>query len=250
MTYEWSAVSKLAAITGASRGIGRACALALATDGFDIALIGRNAGTLEAVALEITALGREAHSLVCDAGNLEALRSALETLPRIDALVNNVGTNIPEPFLEVTTSHYDQIFDLNMKTAFFATQIAVKKMLAQGDGGVIVNISSQMGHVGATNRSVYCASKHALEGFTKALAVELAPQRIRVVSVAPTFIETDLTRPFLEQPEFQSSVIASIPLGHTGTPEDVAHAVAFLASAKASLITGSSLLVDGGWTAR
>ena len=243
-------MSKLAAITGASRGIGRACALALAADGFDVALIGRNAVTLEAVALEVAALGREAHVLACDAGDLEALRSALETLPRIDALVNNVGTNIPEPFLEVTATHYDQIFDLNMKTAFFATQIAVQKMLVQGDGGVIVNISSQMGHVGAANRSVYCASKHALEGFTKALAVELAPQRIRVVSVAPTFIETDLTRPFLEQPEFQRSVIASIPLGHTGTPEDVAHAVAFLASSKASLITGSSLLVDGGWTAR
>ena len=243
-------MSKLATITGASRGIGRACALALAADGFDIALIGRNADTLEAVALEVTALGREAHVLVCDAGDLETLRSLLEGLPRIDALVNNVGTNIPEPFLEVTLDHFEQIFDLNVKTAFFATQVAVKKMLTRGEGGVIVNISSQMGHVGAANRSVYCASKHALEGFTKALAVELAPQRIRVVSVAPTFIETDLTRPFLEQPEFQQSVIASIPLGHTGTPEDVAHAVAFLASSKASLITGTSLLVDGGWTAR
>ena len=243
-------MSKLAAITGASRGIGRACALALAADGFDVALIGRNADSLHAVALEVTALGREAHVLVCDAGDLEMLRSLLDGLPRIDALVNNVGTNIPEPFLEVTLDHYQQIFDLNVKTAFFATQVAVKKMLTHGEGGVIVNISSQMGHVGAARRSVYCASKHALEGFTKALAVELAPQRIRVVSVAPTFIETDLTRPMLEQPEFQQSVIASIPLGHTGTPEDVAHAVAFLASGKASLITGSSLLVDGGWTAR
>lgn len=243
-------MSKIATITGASRGIGRACALELARDGFDIALIGRNADSLEAVALEVAALGREAHVLVCDAGNLELLRSALESLPRIDVLVNNVGTNIPESFLEVTQDHFEQIFDLNVKTAFFATQIAVKKMLARGDGGVIVNITSQMGHVGAVNRSVYCASKHALEGFTKALAIELAPQRIRVVSVAPTFIETDLTRPFLEQPEFQQSVIASIPLGHTGTPEDVAHAVAFLASQRASLITGSSLLVDGGWTAR
>ena len=243
-------MSKLAAITGASRGIGRACALELARDGFDVALIGRNADTLESVALEVAAQGREAHILPCDAGNLEMLRSALEGLPRIDALVNNVGTNIPEPFLEVTLDHFEQIFDLNVKSAFFATQVAVQKMLEHGEGGVIVNITSQMGHVGAPNRSVYCASKHALEGFTKALAVELAPQRIRVVSVAPTFIETDLTRPFLEQPEFQQSVIASIPLGHTGTPEDVAHAVAFLASHKASLITGSSLLVDGGWTAR
>jgi NAD(P)-dependent dehydrogenase (short-subunit alcohol dehydrogenase family) len=239
----------IAAITGASRGIGKACALALAADGFDIALVGRTLETLQTAAEEIIALERKTFLIPTDATDLETLCDALEHLPRLDVLVNNVGTNIPEPFTRVSQAHYDQIFDLNVKSAFFATQAAVKKMLPQ-KSGVIINITSQMGHVGAVNRTVYCASKHALEGLTKALAVELAPHGIRVVSVAPTFIETDLTRPMLENPEFQQSVLSSIPLGHTGTPEDVAQAVAFLASSKAKLITGSSLLVDGGWTAR
>ena len=243
-------MTKIAAITGASRGIGRACALALAADGFEIALIGRNLESLETVAAQIQALNRKTFILQADANNLEQLKNALAGLPSLDVLVNNVGTNIPEPFLEVTEDHFDQIFNLNLKSTFFATQIAVQKMLDLKNGGVVINISSQMGHVGASNRSVYCASKHALEGFTKALAVELAPHQIRVVSVAPTFIETDLTRPMLDNTDFQNTVISSIPLGHLGTPEDVAHAVAFLASSKASLITGTSLLVDGGWTAR
>ncbi len=243
-------MTKIAAITGASRGIGRACALELAKDGFDVALIGRNLESLETVAAEIQALNCNTFILQTDASNLEQLKIVLGGLPRLDVLVNNVGTNIPEPFLEVTEAHFDQIFNLNLRTTFFATQIAVQKMLELNNGGVIINISSQMGHVGAPNRSVYCASKHALEGLTKALAVELAPHKIRVVSVAPTFIETDLTRPMLENPDFQNMVVSSIPLGHLGTPEDVAHAVAFLASSKANLITGTSLLVDGGWTAR
>ncbi len=243
-------MNKIAAITGASRGIGRACALELAKDGFDVALIGRTLESLEAVAMEVKALNCVAFVVQADASSLESLKSALHSLPRLDVLVNNVGTNIPEPFLEVTETHFDQIFNLNVRSAFFATQIAVQKILEHGQGGAIINITSQMGHVGAVNRTVYCASKHALEGFTKALAVELAPQKIRVVSVAPTFIKTDLTRPMLENTDFQNSVLQSIPLGHVGTPEDVAHAVAFLASPKANLITGTSLLVDGGWTAR
>ncbi len=243
-------MNKIAAITGASRGIGRACALALAADGFDIALIGRTLESLELVATEIQSLKRNTFILQADASHLESLKPALHSLPRLDVLVNNVGTNIPEPFLGVTEAHFDQIFNLNVRSAFFVTQIAVQKILEHGEGGAIINITSQMGHVGAPNRTVYCASKHALEGFTKALAVELAPQKIRVVSVAPTFIETDLTRSMLDNPDFQNTVISSIPLGHLGTPEDVAHAVVFLASHKASLITGTSLLVDGGWTAR
>ena len=243
-------MNKIAAITGASRGIGRACVLALAADGFDVVLIGRTLESLEAVAAEIKALNQIAYVIQSDAADTVQLKAALHNLPRLDVLVNNVGTNIPEPFLEVTQNHFDQIFDLNLRTTFFVTQIAVQKILEHGQGGAIINISSQMGHVGAVNRTVYCASKHALEGFTKALAVELAPQKIRVVSVAPTFIETDLTRPMLENPDFQNMVVSSIPLGHLGTPEDVAHAVAFLASSKANLITGTSLLVDGGWTAR
>ncbi len=239
----------IAAVTGASRGIGKACALALATDGYDIALVGRTLETLQETASEIMALGQKTFLIPTDATDLETLTDALSNLPRLDVLVNNVGTNIPEPFVQVSQDHFDQIFLLNVKTAFFAAQAAAKQMLRQ-KSGVIVNITSQMGHVGAVNRTVYCASKHALEGLTKALAVELAPHNIRVVSVAPTFIETDLTRPMLENKDFQQSVLSSIPLGQTGTPEDVAEAVVFLCSPKAKMITGTSLLVDGGWTAR
>jgi NAD(P)-dependent dehydrogenase (short-subunit alcohol dehydrogenase family) len=243
-------MNKVAAITGASRGIGRACALELARNGFDVALIGRNLELLEAVAIEVKALYQLAFVIPTDITQLEDLKAALQGLPRLDVLVNNAGINIPEPFLEVSQNHFDQIFDLNVRATFFITQIAVQKMLEHQDGGVIINISSQMGHVGAPNRTVYCASKHALEGFTKALAVELAPQKIRVVSVAPTFVETEFTRLMFENLDFQNSVVSSIPLGQLGTPENVADAVAFLASSKASLITGTSLLVDGGWTAR
>ena len=238
-----------ALVTGASRGIGRTIAQSLARAGADLVLMGRDQTSLEQLAQELMSDGCNAEIAVCDVQDVPAIFRAIAGLPKLNILVNNAGTNIPEPFAQVSEEHFDQIINLNLRATFFVTQAAVQKILSTGAGGAIINISSQMGHVGAANRSVYCASKHALEGFTKALAVELAPQHIRVVSVAPTFIETDLTRPFLEQPEFQQSVIASIPLGHTGTPEDVAHAVAFLASSKASLITGSSLLVAGGWTA-
>lgn len=241
-------MTRVAVVTGASRGIGRACAIALAKGGYDVALLGRDIETLEAVSTEIESLGRKTFILQADAGNLEQLQTALSSLEAIDVLVNNVGTNIPEPLLQVTPEHFDQIFNLNVRAAYFATQVAVQNMQKRKNGGVIINISSQMGHVGAVNRSAYCASKHALEGMTKALAVELAPFGIRVVSVAPTFIETDLTRPMLEQPEFQNSVLSSIPLGRIGSPEDVAQAVVFVASA--GMMTGSSLLIDGGWTAK
>jgi NAD(P)-dependent dehydrogenase (short-subunit alcohol dehydrogenase family) len=235
---------KTAVITGASKGIGRATALALAEAGAQVVLIGRSAGALEAVAGEI---GAQAQVIVCDVLDEVQLLQAFARLERIDVLVNNAGTNIPEPFAQVTPAHFDSIFDLNVRAAFFASQHALAKMTR---GGVIINVSSQMGHVGASHRSVYCASKHALEGLTKALAVELAPQGIRVVSVAPTFIETPLTRPMLEDSTFRQNVLASIPLGELGQPEDVAQTVVFLASSAARLITGSSVLVDGGWTAR
>jgi NAD(P)-dependent dehydrogenase (short-subunit alcohol dehydrogenase family) len=137
-----------------------------------------------------------------------------------------------------------------VRAAFAVTQRAVRRLLAEGRRGVVINVTSQMGHVGAANRSVYCASKHALEGLTKALAVELAPAGIRVVSVAPTFVDTPMTRPMFEDSGFRSEVLSSIPLGRLGAPDDVAAAVVFLAGEGASMITGTSLLVDGGWTAR
>jgi NAD(P)-dependent dehydrogenase (short-subunit alcohol dehydrogenase family) len=188
---------------------------------------------------------------VCDVTKSAELRKAIAALPSLDVFVNNAGTNIPEPFVEVTDEHLDSLLDLNVRAAFIAAQAAARKMIDCRSRGVIVNMSSQMGHVGAVNRSVYCLTKHALEGLTKAIALELAPHGIRVVSIAPTFIETPMYQKMkAAKPEFAQWVESRIPLGSTGKPEDVAAAVVFAASPAASLVTGTSLLVDGGWTAQ
>jgi len=180
----------------------------------------------------------------------DELRKAIAALPSLDVFVNNAGTNIPEPFVEVSEEHLDRLLNLNVRAAFLAAQAAARKMLESASRGVIINMSSQMGHVGAVNRSVYCLTKHALEGLTKATALELAPHGIRVVSIAPTFVETPLTRPMFAKPEFGQWVRDRIPAGRVGQPEDVAAAVVFAASPEASLVTGTSLVVDGGWTAQ
>jgi NAD(P)-dependent dehydrogenase (short-subunit alcohol dehydrogenase family) len=164
--------------------------------------------------------------------------------------VNNAGTNIPEPFLDVTLDHLDTILNLNVRGAFLMAQAVVRGMLDRGHGGSIIHMSSQMGHVGAPNRTVYCASKHAIEGLTKAMGVELAPHGIRVNSVGPTFIDTPLTRPFFENEEFSRDTMGRIPMGKLGQVEDVADAVVYLAAPASSMVTGTSLVVDGGWTAR
>jgi NAD(P)-dependent dehydrogenase (short-subunit alcohol dehydrogenase family) len=188
--------------------------------------------------------------VVVDVTESNQLRKAIAALPALDVFVNNAGSNIPEPFVEVTDEHLDRLLALNVRAAFIAAQAAAQRMLAAQDrqsrGGAIVNMSSQMGHVG----TVYCMTKHALEGLTKAMALELAPQGIRVVSVAPTFIETPMTKPMFARPEFGQWVRERIPAGRVGQPEDVAAAVVFAASPAAALVTGTSLVVDGGWTAQ
>ena len=239
-----------ALVTGASRGIGRTIAQSLARAGADVVLMGRDQTSLELLAQELIGDGATAEIAVCDVQDLPAVNRAIAQITKLNILVNNAGTNIPEPFAQVSETHFDQIMNLNLRATFFVTQAAVQKIIATGNGGAIINISSQMGHVGAINRTVYCASKHALEGFTKALALELAPVGIRVVSVAPTFIETNMTRPMLADPQFGQSVLSKIPLGQLGQAQDVADAVVFLASSRARFVTGSSLLVDGGWTAQ
>lgn len=239
-----------ALVTGASRGIGRTIAQSLARAGADVVLMGRDQTSLELLAQELIGDGATAEIAVCDVQDLPAVNRAIAQITKLNILVNNAGTNIPEPFAQVSETHFDQIMNLNLRATFFVTQAAVQKIITTGSGGAIINISSQMGHVGAINRTVYCASKHALEGFTKALALELAPVGIRVVSVAPTFIETNMTRPMLADPQFGQSVLSKIPLGQLGQAQDVADAVVFLASSRARFVTGSSLLVDGGWTAQ
>jgi NAD(P)-dependent dehydrogenase (short-subunit alcohol dehydrogenase family) len=178
-----------------------------------------------------------------------AVRHAVADLGALDILVNNAGLNRPQPFLEVDEDTLDRLLTLNVRAAFLVAQAAARRMVAQGEG-VIINMSSQMGHVGSErDRTVYVMTKHAIEGLTKAMAVELAPKGVRVVSIAPTFIDTPLVRPFFDDPTFRKWVLDRIPLGRLGTVEEVASAVVFLASPAAALVTGSSLLADGGWTA-
>ena len=240
---------KTALVTGAGRGIGHAVARALATAGAELVLVSRTKRELDEVALEIVSRGGQARVVPFDVTDSAAIRDAFGGLERLDILVNNAGLNRPQPFLEVDEATLDQLLTLNVRAAFLVAQAAARLMVTQG-GGVIVNMSSQMGHVGSElNRTVYVMTKHAIEGLTKATAAELAPKGVRVVSIAPTFVQTPLTKPFFDDPETREWILDRIPLGRAGTVEDVAQAVVFLASPAASLVTGSSLLVDGGWTA-
>ena len=240
---------KIALVTGAGRGLGRGIALALAGAGAELLLNSRSPAELDAVAAEIATAGGKATPLPFDVTDTAAMRAGVAGIPRLDILVNNAGVNRPQPFLEVDEATLDRLIDLNIRALFLTAQEAARRMAAQ-QSGVIINMSSQMGHVGSElNRTVYVMTKHAVEGLTKAMAAELAPKGVRVVSIAPTFIKTPLTEPFFRDPAFNKWVHDRIPLGRLGTIDEVANAVLFLASPAAGLVTGSSLLVDGGWTA-
>src|SRR5215831_14861533 len=240
---------KTALVTGAGRGIGRAIALALAAAGAELVLVSRTKSQLDEVAREIASVGGKAQAVPFDVTDTPAMRIAFASISRLDILVNNAGLNRPQPFLEVDEATLDQLLTLNVRAAFLVAQTAARLMVANGSG-VIVNMSSQMGHVGSElNRTVYVMTKHAIEGLTKAMAVELAPKGVRVVSIAPTFVQTPLTKPFFDDAKTRNWILDRIPLGRGGTVEEVAQVVVFLASPAASLVTGSSLLVDGGWTA-
>jgi NAD(P)-dependent dehydrogenase (short-subunit alcohol dehydrogenase family) len=236
-------------VTGAGRGLGRACAIALADAGAEVALVSRTHSELQALAGEIAARGGKARAVPCDILDTEQVRERIEALERIDILVNNAGGNIPEPFVEVSEEHLDRILTLNVRAAFLVAQSAARRMIAGGRGGSVIHMSSQMGHVGAPNRTVYCMTKHAIEGLSKAMAVELAPHRIRVNAIGPTFVLTPMTRPFFERKAFRNDTLGRIPLGHLAELEDIMGAVVFLASPAAAMITGASLTIDGGWTA-
>jgi NAD(P)-dependent dehydrogenase (short-subunit alcohol dehydrogenase family) len=238
-----------ALVTGAGRGLGLACASALAEAGAHVTLVARTGAEVEEVAAAIRARGETATAVALDVTDLDAVAAFLETGEAHDILVNNAGTNRPGPMAEANVADFDLVIGLNLRAAYFLSQGFVKRLLAEKRSGSVINMSSQMGLVGAANRTIYCASKHAIEGLTKAMAVELAPAGIRVNSICPTFIETPMTKPFFENPVFREATLAKIKLGRIGSVEDVMGAVVYLASDAASLVTGSAIVVDGGWTA-
>ena len=235
-----------AIVTGAGRGIGLAAAAALADAGAVVTLTARTASEIEDAA---TAIGKGAVAAVLDVSDLAAVKAFFAARPAFHILVNNAGTNRPMPMMDVGEDDFDAVLDLNLKSAFFVAQACVQQMIAESVSGSLIHMSSQMGHVGGQNRSLYCASKWAMEGMSKAFALDLAPLSIRSNTIAPTFIETPLTKPYFENPEFRNSVLAKIKLGRLGSVEDLMGAILFLASDASALMTGTSLVVDGGWTA-
>lgn len=241
-------------VTGAGRGIGAEIALQLARAGGELVLVSRTASELQEVAARIESEGGRAHVRVCDVTDSARVRAVVEDLPCLDVVVNNAGNNIPEPFVEVSEAHLDALLDLNTRAVFVVAQAAVRKMLRHPDraarGGTVINISSQMGHVGSPNRTVYCMSKHAVEGLTRAMAVELAPRGIRVNSIGPTFVDTPLVRRIVDTPEKSRFVLSGIPAGRLASVTEVAAAAVYLASPAAAMVTGTCLRVDGGWTAQ
>ena len=249
MSGLFNLAGKRALVTGASRGIGRAVAEGLAEAGAEVTLCARSRTEIEEACALMSTRGWRARPLVCDVTDIAGFRQHVEAQAPFDIFVNNAGTNRPKPLTEVTEDDYDAVFGLNTKAAIFAAQSVTAVMLRHGRRGTVINMSSQMGHVGAANRTLYCGSKFAIEGFTKALAVELGPAGIRINTLCPTFIETPMTAAYFENEEFRRETLSKIKLGRLGQPADVVGAAIFLASDASSLMTGSALMIDGGWTA-
>jgi NAD(P)-dependent dehydrogenase (short-subunit alcohol dehydrogenase family) len=240
---------KRALVTGAGRGIGLSCASALDDAGANVTLAARTSKEIEEAADAIRARGQKAEPLTIDVRDVDTMKTTIAAQPPFDILVNNAGTNKPAPFVDVKVEDFDFVFSLNVRAAYFVAQAVARNLIEAKKPGSIINMSSQMGHVGGPTRTVYCATKHAMEGFTKAMAIDLAPHKIRVNTLAPTFIETPMTRPFFENKAFREDTLRRIKLGRLGQLEDLTGAIVFLASDAAALMTGTSLVVDGGWTA-
>ncbi|MBT8456059.1 MAG: SDR family oxidoreductase [Alphaproteobacteria bacterium] len=236
-----------AMVTGASRGIGLGCAVALAEAGAHVVMAARGADALDEAADTLRNAGLSAEALVLDVADLDAVRGAMGASGPLDILCNSAGLARHGPALDTTADDFDAVMAVNLRSAYFLAQEAARGM---GDkGGSIIQISSQMGHVGGVDRAVYCASKHGLEGMTKAMAIEWGPRGIRVNTICPTFIRTPLTESTFADPERVAWITAKIKLGRVGEVEDIMGAVTYLASDASALVTGTSLVVDGGWTA-
>ena len=238
-----------ALVTGASRGIGFCAAMALAQAGAHVTLVARSMDTLQSAQQDLKSAGFDSEILQLDVTDPTAVDQALQERPAFQILVNNAGMNRPKHLVDVKNEDIDAVFDLNIKAAFYVTRKVTQQLLAAKLPGSIINISSQMGLVGSPRRTLYCASKHALEGMTKALSWELGAANIRVNTICPTFIETDMTAPMFADETFRTWVVDKIALGRLGQPEEIMGAIVFLASPASSLITGSALVLDGGWTA-
>lgn len=245
----FSLEGKKALVTGAGRGIGLACAAALSEMGAHVVLAARTEAEIADAAEAIRARGEAASHLVLDVSDLATAAQRITAEGPFDILINNAGTNRPKPMQDVAEDDFDAVLDLNLKSAFFIAQTVANGLIKAGKKGSLIHMSSQMGHVGGPNRSLYCASKWAIEGMSKSFALDLAPHGIRSNTIAPTFIETPMTKPFFENQEFLDSVMSNIKIGRLGQVEDLMGAVQYLASDASALMTGTSLVVDGGWTA-
>ena len=246
--------NKTAVVTGAGKGLGRACAIALAEAGANLIIISRTKKDLDEVSKKIKKYKSKCKSYVCDITNYNEIKKIVNNQQKIDILINNAGNNIPEHFTKVKRKDMEYVVKINTMATFNIAQLSALKMIELKNrkkvGGVIINMSSQMGHVGGPIRSVYNMTKFGLEGLTKGMSIDLAKYNIRVNTVCPTFVVTPMTRKFFKDKKFIKEVLGNIPLGRFAELSDVATAVVYLASDAASMITGTSLLVDGGWTAR
>ena len=241
---------KRALVTGAGRGLGMAAAAALASAGAHVVLVARTGVEIEAVTEAITASGGTANAHTLDIQDKAATAAFIASAGPFDILVNNAGTQRHAPLIATSDADIEAVFDLNVLAAFNVAREVARGLIAAKKSGSIINVSSQMGHVGGPDRTVYCATKHALEGMTKALAWELGPHNIRVNTLCPTFIETPMTAPMLANATFRDFVTERIAFGRVGTIEEVMGPIVFLASESSSLMTGAALMIDGGWTAR
>ena len=251
---DFKVTNKTALVTGAGKGIGKASAIALAEAGANLIILSRTKSDLDNVEKQIRKLKRKCKSYICDVSNYEDVKSVFNKVSSLDILVNNAGANRPDHFTKIKKEDMDYVVDLNMKAAFHVAQMAAKVMLKsknrKSKGGSIINMSSQLGKVGAPNRSIYNMTKFGLEGLTRGMALDLAKKNIRVNTVCPTFVETPMVKKFFEDKKFKKTMMNNIPLGRFATVSDVATVVVFLSSDASSMITGSSILVDGGWTAK